>query len=146
METNIAALSNSAGNVLSLAAPHFFHVLKSNCPHIVVERVVEAMSALLSRDEDAEEEQPMNFKAFFHWLYLSSSSELRCALLAQVMQAWPVPLAFSAGSDVTFCHELAHCATETPTMVTGVSQLLNKLFYTRFEEQDLSAAGTIDLQ
>ena len=142
METDIAALSNSAGNVLFLAAPHFFHVLKSNCPHIVVERVVEAMSALLSRDEDAEEEQPMNFKSFFRWLYRSSSSELRGALLAQVMQAFPVPLAFSAGSDVTFCHELAHCATETPAllsfklgkMVKGVSQLLNKLFYTRFEE------------
>ena len=70
------------------------------------------------------------------------------------MQARPVPVAFSAGSDVTFCHELAHCATETPallsfklgTMVKGVSQLLNKLFCTRLEEQDLSAAGTIDLQ
>ena len=71
-----------------------------------------------------------------------------------LLRAWPVPLAFPGVSDVTFCQELAQCAHETPGLlsfklgpeVRGVSQLLNTLFYMRFEEEDPSAAGTIDLQ
>ena len=143
METAVAELCHSTDDVLCRATPHFFHILKNNCPGIVVERVVEAINVLLSRGRGAVGE-----------LQVLPPLVVSLFPARTLLRAWPVPLAFPGGSDVTFCQELAQCAPETPgllsfmlgTEVTGVSQLLSTLFYMRFEEEDPSAAGTVDLQ